>query len=139
MTLQNYRRSALIGALAGTIYGLWAIYANRGHDLAHVARAASAQFLLSFASTAFLTLLIEGVLARGRSVANLVLAATGPHAGMITLFMVVHWCAGTPNVLATIAPSAAIGLVFSIAYVLKRSQALGATRRSEPASARPST
>lgn len=123
MKLKKYGRSAVMGVLAGTIYGLWAVYANWSHDLAHVARAASTQFVLSFCSTSFLTLMIELVLARGRTVPNLVLAAVGPHAGMVSLFLTIHWFVGTPNVLATVAPSASIGLVFCIVYVLKRSQA----------------
>jgi len=124
MKLKKYGRSAVMGLLAGTIYGLWAVYANRSHDFAHVARAASTQFVLSFCSTSFLTLMIELVLARGRTVSNLVLAAVGPHLSMVVLFILIHWFAGTPNVFKTIAPSATIGLVYSIVYVLKRSQAL---------------
>jgi hypothetical protein len=123
MKLKKYGRSAVMGVLAGTLYGLWAVYANWSHDFAHVARAASTQFVLSFCSTSFLTLMIEFVLTRGRTVANLVLAAVGPHAGMVSLFIAIHWWSGTPNVLKTVAPSASIGLVFCIAYVLKRSQA----------------
>ena len=120
MTRKPYGRSVVMGILAGTLYGLWAVHANRGHDVAHVARAASAQFLLSSCATALLTLLIEVILARGRTIPNLVFAATGPHAGMVTLFLAVHLLSGTPHVLATIAPSAAIGLVFSMVYVRKR-------------------
>lgn len=123
MKLKKYGRSAVMGILGGTIYGLWAVYANWNHDAAHVARAAATQFVLSFCSTSFLTLMIELVLARGRSAANRVLAAVGPHAGMVTLFITIHSLAGTPNVLRTIAPSACIGLLFSIAYVVKRSRA----------------
>jgi hypothetical protein len=123
MKLKQYGRSAMMGILAGTIYGLWAVYANWGHDVAHVARAAATQFVLSFCSTSFLTLMIELVLARARSAPNLVLAAVGPHAGMVTLFITIHTFAGTPNVLRTIAPSAMIGLLFCIAYVAKRSRA----------------
>ena len=123
MKLKKYGRSAVMGVLAGTLYGLWAVYANWSHDFAHVARAAGTQFVLSFCSTSFLTLMIELVLARGRTVSNLALAAVGPHASMVTLFIVIHWFAGTPNVLKTIAPSASIGLVYCIVYVLKRSQA----------------
>jgi hypothetical protein len=120
MKLKKLGRSAVIGILAGTLYGSWAVYANWNHDAAHVARAGATQFLLSFCSTSFLTLMIELVLARGRSAANLVAAAIGPHAGMVSVFLTAHWIAGTPNVLKTIAPSASIGLVFSILYVLKR-------------------
>jgi hypothetical protein len=123
MQLKKYGRSALMGVLAGTIYGLWAVYANWNHDVAHVARAAATQFTLSFCSTSFLMLMVELVLARGRSTPNLVLAAVGPHAGMVTLFIAIHSFAGTPNVLRTIAPSASIGLLFCIAYVVKRSRA----------------
>lgn len=145
MRLKKYGRSALVGGLAGTIYGLWAVYANWSHDAGHVASAAAAQFALSFCSTSFLTLMIELILTRGRSASNLVFAATGPHAGMIALFIAVHWFAGTPNVMRTIAPSALIGLVFSIAYVLKRSRApqdgaapAGDARELEPSPGRPS-
>jgi len=123
MKLKKLGRSAVMGILAGTLYGSWAVYANWNHDVAHVARAAAMQFLLSFCSTSFLTLMIELVLARGRSVGNLVVAAIGPHAGMVSVFVTAHWLAGTPNVLKTIAPSASIGLVFSILYVLKRRRA----------------
>ena len=123
MKLKKYGRSAVIGVLAGTLYGSWAVYANWNHDVAHVARAGAMQFLLSFCSTSFLTLMIELVLARGRSTANLVAAAVGPHVSMVSVFLTAHWIAGTPNVLKTIAPSASIGLVFSILYVLKRRRA----------------
>ncbi|HEU4731482.1 MAG TPA: hypothetical protein VFT22_26490 [Kofleriaceae bacterium] len=112
-----------MGVLAGTTYGLWAVYANWNHDFVHVARAASVQFLLSFCATSFLTLMIELVLARGRSVANRVLAAMGPHAAMTVLFLAIHRISGTPDVVKTIAPSVSIGLVFAILYVLRRSQA----------------
>lgn len=122
MSLKRHRTPFLMGILAGMVYGLWAVYANWGHDLPHVARAASAQFALSFCSTSFLTLVIELVLRRGRSTPNLVFAAVGPHAAMVTLFMTVHWLSGTPNILKTITPSASIGLLFCIAYVLKRSR-----------------
>ena len=123
MKLKKFGRSAVMGILAGMLYGSWAVYANWNHDIAHVARAAAIQFLLSFCSTSFLTLMIELVLARGRSVANLVAAAIGPHTGMASMFLMAHWIAGTPNVLKTIAPSASVGLVFSILYVLKRRRA----------------
>lgn len=123
MTQKKYARSAVIGVAAGTIYGLWALYANWSHDAAHVARAAGTQFVLSFCSTSFLTLMIELVLARGRSVGNLILAATGPHAGMVALFATIHGLSGTPNVAKTIAPSALIGLGFCVVYVLRRSRA----------------
>jgi hypothetical protein len=78
--------------------------------------------VLSFCSTTFLTLMIELVLARGRGASNRVLAAVGPHATMVSLFIAIHWFSGTPNVLKTIAPSATVGLVFSILYVWKRSR-----------------
>jgi len=123
MKLKKYGRSAVMGILAGVLYGLWAVYANWSHDAVHVARAAGTQFVLSFCSTSFLTLMIEFVLARGRAVSNLALAAVGPHLCMVASFVTIHWLAGTPNVLKTIAPSASIGLVYSILYVLKRSQA----------------
>ncbi|WP_437683455.1 hypothetical protein [Sorangium sp. So ce131] len=135
MSSKKGGRPFLMGVLAGTIYGLWAVYANWGHDLLHVARAASAQFALSFCSTSFLTLVIELILRRGRSVPNLVFAATGPHAAMVTLFTTVHWLSGTPNVLKTITPSALIGLLFSIAYVLKRSHGPREERGPAPAAA----
>jgi len=122
--LKNHRIPVVMGILAGLLYGLWATYANWNHDIAHVARAACVQFALSFCSTAFLTLMIEYLLARGRSASNRVLAAVGPHAGMVLVFMTIHWVAGTPRVLKTIAPSAMIGLLFCITYVLKRSQSM---------------
>lgn len=120
MKLRKYGRSAVMGVLAGTLYGSWAVYANWNHDAGHIARAAATQFLLSFCSTSFLTLMIEFMLARGRSLGNLVAAAIGPHTCMVALFVVAHSLAGTPNVVKTIAPSATVGLVYSILYVLKR-------------------
>src|SRR4051812_14854130 len=56
MKLKKYGRSAVMGILAGVLYGLWAVYANWSHDAVHVARAAGTQFVLSFCSTSFLTL-----------------------------------------------------------------------------------
>jgi hypothetical protein len=122
MRHEKLGRSVVIGLVAGVLYGAWAIYANRGHEVGELSRAAATQFLLSFSSTAVLTLMIEFVLARGRSRANLVLAAVGPHAGVIALFMAVHWWSGTPNILRTVAPSALVGLVFCITYVAGRAR-----------------
>lgn len=122
MRHERLGRSVAIGLVAGVLYGSWAIHANRSHDVADIARAASTQFVLSFCSTALLTLMIELVVARGRSLANLVFAAIGPHAGVMAVFVAMHWLSGTPNILRTIAPSASIGLVFCIVYVVKRSR-----------------
>jgi hypothetical protein len=107
--------SIAIGVAAGVMYGSWAAWANWGHGLAWL-RAAVAQFVLSFFSTALLTLAINRVLARGRSPANRLVAATVPLAIAITSFALLHWLLGTPQIAATIAPSAAIGLVFCIVY-----------------------
>lgn len=123
MGLKKYSSPPLlIGVLSGAIYGLWATYANWGHDAAQVARAGAAQFVLSFCSTSFLALMMELLLKRGRSPRHLVVAATVPHFSMVALFLTTHWLSGTPRVFKTIAPSATIGLLFSIVYVLKRSR-----------------
>lgn len=118
---KTYTRPLLVGSAAGALYGAWAAYANWDHAATDVARAAATQFVLSFCSTTFLTLMIELVLARGRSRANRVVAALGPHALMVTLFVTLHTLAGTPNVVKTIAPSATVGLVFSGLYVWRAS------------------
>lgn len=118
--LKTFVRPALVAIALGTIHGRWAAYVNWNHGFGHAVRAASTQFVLSFCSTLFLTPMIERILARERSASNLVLAALGPQAGMVALFVTIHWLAGTPHVLKTIAPAASIGLVFSVLYVLKR-------------------
>lgn len=135
MRLDQSKRALVMGVLAGALYGAWAIYANWNHGLPRVARAFAIQFVLSFCSTSFMTLMIELTLARGRSAANKLLAAIGPHSGMITLFVIIHYIAGTPHVMKTIAPSAVVGLLFCIVYVSRRGRVVTAprySRRSDP-------
>jgi len=133
MSLQKRGRSLVMGLLAGVLYGGWAAVANWHHDLSDVARASAVQFLLSFCSTSFLTLMIELLLARSRSILSLVLAATGPYSFMVAVFASAHWLSKTPNIARTIAPSALVGLLYCIAYVLKRSR----DSRKEPSHTAP--
>lgn len=110
-------RAATTGLLAAVAFGAWAAYANRGHDVATTARAAFAQALLSFASSAAAVGLLERLFAAASSpVVGFAVAVTGTMGVIGVVLVGVHAAVGTPELLATIAPSLLSGLGFSTLY-----------------------
>ncbi|HAE49757.1 MAG: hypothetical protein CMO30_17395 [Tistrella sp.] len=126
------RRALILGTASGLLYGGWAFFANHGAGMPAGLRAAAVQFLLSFGATAVLTLAMDAILAR-RLRAGAIVAAVVPISLLAVVFATAHALAGTPHVLATIAPSYGIGLVFCTVYVRARRAAVAREACPSPA------
>ena len=110
-------RALLLGSAAGLAYGLWALAANWPHGIAVAVRAALAQFLVSFASTLFMVLILERLFTLGRSPGEgFVTAATGTTLISASLMATTHALAGTPSILLTIAPLVAVAAFVYTGY-----------------------
>lgn len=111
---------SVAAAAAGFVgYGLWAAYANESHGSAAALRAGVVQGSYSFVLTLVMSLVTEWVYARldgvrlraPLTVAAVVGALFGTAYG-------INAVAGTPEIVATIAPGFAIGALYTGAYVL---------------------
>ncbi|GGB29505.1 hypothetical protein GCM10011505_08550 [Tistrella bauzanensis] len=134
------RRALMLGLASGLIYGSWAYFANHTADPAAALRAAGVQFALSFGATAILTMAMDAVLTTGDAPAGLtrrLAAAVLPITLLALVFAAAHAIAGTPRILATIAPSYGIGLVFCAVYVRSRGRAGAIPAAVEPCSPAP--
>lgn len=107
-------------ALAGfVVYGGWAWWVNSAHGEAMGLRAGLIQGSYSFALTFGSTLLMEGLYARLRtSFAPRALTIGSTGVLLLTVPIVIHMLAGTAEILLTIAPGFAIGMVYTTVYVL---------------------
>ena len=104
-----------LGGLA--LYGGWAFLANQSHGLTAAIRAFVAQGFLSFASTFYLTLLMEAMLRRGGSPSlRLLRSFLASTASMFVLNIGIHWLNGTSELLTTVAPVLTLGTVYCALY-----------------------
>lgn len=118
--------SLLLSALPAAIfYGALAAAANSGHGVGVAAQAALVQALVSYASTLValslmfrLADLLDGYSAAiRRSVVPLTIVSV-----FSSVSIIIHFTAGTPNVLLTVAPSFFIGWIyFTVVFWLKDS------------------
>jgi hypothetical protein len=128
-------RSLGAGLAGFVVYGGWAYWANLGHGQAMGMRAGLLQGGYSFALTFFSTLMMEWLYRRcaGHAHARLLtIAATG--AILLAVPATLHMLAGTPEILMTVAPGFAIGMVYTTVYVtaLARVEALSEPLRERP-------
>ncbi|MFL6622974.1 MAG: hypothetical protein ACJ8KA_13660 [Sulfurifustis sp.] len=77
---------------------------------------AATQFGLSFFATSTLAFAMSAILALGRSPLYFAAAVIVPLNLLAAVFALAHWLAGTPHIVATIAPSYLLGLVFCVVY-----------------------
>lgn len=111
------RRAILSGVGAALLFGGWAIFANRRYPAGDIARAALAQAALSALSTTAAVLLLEFLFNRPRNlIARACLAGLGTPLAILATMAGVHAIAGTPRLLATIAPSLVSGTIFCLVY-----------------------
>ncbi len=109
---------SLITAIASALgYGLWATLCNWPHGRWRALRAGLTQACLSFTATLSMVLLLEWLFRRGRTPLQGFLAASlGTTLIGAAVMCGVHALTGTPNILATIAPSLSIGTIFFVSY-----------------------
>ena len=125
------RRTCVLTVLAALAYGGWAVTVNWPHGAALALRAGAVQGASSAATTLVMSAAVERLYAAwsGRPlrgvVAWLVPALLGG-----CLHLGVHLANGTPEVIATIAPSVLLGAAFTGTYVLGLARAEVAARRS---------
>lgn len=115
---RSSHRSLVAAVLAGSVYAVWAYLVNDSHGVEAGTSAAAVQGGYSFGSALATTLLLDWL--RG---------ALGPSrsAGSLTVFLafalltstgaLLHWLAGTPEILVTLMPGMAIGTSYSAIYV----------------------
>ncbi|MCR9279540.1 MAG: hypothetical protein NXH85_16400 [Pseudomonadaceae bacterium] len=125
-------RALIAAVLGGSAYAGWAYFANQQHGTTQGLSAAVTQGAYSFTAALVTTLLLDrfrhafGPSWRG-SLATLFLSCTG----LTMLGYVLHWSAGTPEILVTISPGAILGSAYAAAYVI----ALDSKERSRLADA----
>jgi len=113
----SQRRKLFFAVMAFFVYGAWAHHANASHGSSASLRAAVTQGAASFTTTLLFTTLLEGVFRLGRTPRQgFWLASTVTSATSASLLAGGHWIAGTPRILATIAPSVTVGMLFYASY-----------------------
>ncbi|MEZ4384199.1 MAG: hypothetical protein R3A79_22890 [Nannocystaceae bacterium] len=120
-TRTSWRRAAArIAAISGwslLFWGSWAFAANLSHGVDAAARAALTQGASSLTLTCLMTVLIEALSRRcagpWAKLAAPTLAATLFHA---SLTIGAHALAGTPALVAAVAPNIAAGLAYALTY-----------------------
>ena len=113
-------RVLVMGAGAFVLYGGWAFHANYDYGVDVRLRAGFVQGSATFVSTLVLTTAMEVVFRRcepGR--ARFWITALGPQLAMTLVTIGVHTLAGTPEILATIAPPFVIGGIYAAVYTYK--------------------
>jgi hypothetical protein len=107
------------GALSGALYTGWACLGNAQAPWEQIVATGLSQFVVSFAATVFLSTVILGLL-RGRRSRTAAFTVAGVisavYAAVLTF---VHLAAGTPNLLATVAPIVAIASAYAFWFALK--------------------
>lgn len=112
-----FSRALRLATASGTAYGAWALLANRTHGLAAGLRAGFAQCALSFASTFLMVVILERLFVLGRTPARgFWLASIGTTGVSVGLMATTHALAGTPRILVTIAPLAAVAATVYTTY-----------------------
>lgn len=131
-TVRAGRLPSLWPALAAfSLYGGWALYANREAGMALAAASASLQGAMSFVVTLLLMLFVGMTHRRVDSRwYRIVLAALLPVTVVIALMCLGHLAIGTPRVLATVAPSAVIGTLFCLAEAIRLERRYDTSRRN---------
>lgn len=112
-----YLRPVLLALVAGGMYGSWAAFAHHGLGVGVALRAGWTQVMLSVTATLVLVLVLERLFRFPLNpVRGFWLAAVGTSALSIVWLVVGHALAGTPRILAAIAPSVIVGTVFYFGY-----------------------
>ena len=115
----RWLRSLGAGLAGFVVYGGWAYFANSGHGQAAAMMAGLLQGSYSLLLTFFTTLLMEQ-LYRWFAPLRFRVAATIAVTGVLLFSIpcVIHALASTPEILMTILPGFAIGMVYTTVYVL---------------------
>lgn len=116
---RSVRRSLLAAAAGFLGYGLWAVFANSAHGSSAALRAGLVQGSYSFALTLTMSIVTEWIYAgladlRLRAPLTVIVVAG---ALFVTAYGI-NAAAGTPEIIATIAPGFVIGTLYTGAYVL---------------------
>lgn len=123
MTMTPVRRSLLAAFLAMCLQAAWAAYVNSAHGTWIAGRSALVQGVSSFCMTYLVTLLMERLLAWLQEIQpahRMAVTATAAIGAMLAVQSGAHWLAGTPHIVATIAPAASIGTLYCISYTAGR-------------------
>ncbi|WP_051711618.1 hypothetical protein [Andreprevotia chitinilytica] len=126
MTSKQDKPAVYWGFISGAFYGSWAFIANFDHGLIAAIRAGAMQFTLSFCASSILVFVMDIILSKGKSVLHQCVAALLPINLLALVFIAGHWLAGTPHILATIAPSYLVGTVFCTLLVRRKTLRLNA-------------
>ncbi len=112
------RSSALHMAVAFVAMGSWAAYANSAHPLPLPLIAGVVQGTLSALITLFLKRMIEALSARYPGTVGSWLPPLVAVLSSLTLLSLVHWLAGTPEIIRTIAVPLSVTAVYATLYNL---------------------
>jgi len=111
-------RVAAMAIGAGTLYGLWAAFANRMHGVDEMVRAGLAQGVSSALTTLIISSGIEAVFRVVPHKQLRVLAAvTVPPTVSLSVHIIAHLLNGTPEIAAAVAPSLLVAYGFAVLYV----------------------
>lgn len=114
------RRSALMGLLGLAIWGPWAWWSNRSHGSGAAWQAGLTQGFISFTITLLIGLIVEAATRFGGTRRARFAAGVGAAFAFISIYSVTfHTIAGTPELLVTVAPAIASGVVFAALYAAR--------------------
>jgi hypothetical protein len=113
-------RQAFFSIFGAVIYGLWTYLVNIKFGEVAAIRAMFAQSILSFVSTLLLSNLIE-IIGAKLSKNNLLFFSISwiiPIAIVVGIMIFFHYISGTPRIAMTVAPSAIVGTIYSLFYLI---------------------
>jgi hypothetical protein len=126
----------LLGLGAACLQGSWALRANLQNGMTAALHAAATQACVSFMLTMAQVMILEALFPLGRTPAEgFVLAVVGMSGLGAGFAATGHAIAGTPHILATIAPSICLGCTFNVIYA--RGLFVAATRALTSAEPQP--
>ena len=111
-------RSWVHMAGGAVLMGSWAGYANRAFAMPAPVLAALVQGALTATITLFMKRLIEAVAARFTGPAGYILPVAAAGAMSLCLLGSIHWLAGTPAILATIAVPFCVASSYAALYTI---------------------
>ena len=115
----SWRRGLSLAVLGAVLWAVWAYYANRLHGDAAAVPAALTQATVAFLITFFMTASAQFFIRfRTRPMQRLAAALGGTFGIIIPVTSGVHALAGTPEILKTLSPAWAVGIVFCAGYAV---------------------
>ncbi len=107
-------------AVGFVLMGVWAMWANRSHQMPAPLIAGVVQGTLTALITGLLKAIMDGLFDRTSGLAALILPPVAAAATSVTVLSVVHKIVGTPEVWLTLAVPSTVATIYGVIYTATR-------------------